>query len=59
MILHEIYGNSTWIEPMKNNTEGEMILARSCTLERLKAQGIVSTYQVLENEISTAYILEI
>ena len=36
-----------------------MILARSCALERMKAQGIVNTHQVLENEISAAYRLEI
>ena len=57
MILNEIDGNSTWIEPMKNKTEGEMILARSCALERIKAQGIVPTHRVLDNEISTKYIL--
>ena len=48
-ILHEIDGKCTWIEPMKNNTEGEMILARSRALERMKAQGTVPTHQVLDN----------
>ena len=28
MILHEIDSNSTWVEPMKNRTEGELIIAR-------------------------------
>ena len=32
MILHDIDSNSTWVEPMKNRTEGEMILARRRTL---------------------------
>ena len=59
MILHEIDGNPTWIKPTKNKIEGEMILARRYALERMKAQGIVPTHQVLENEISTAYRLEI
>ena len=59
MILHEIYYNSTWIEPMKNKTKGKIILARRHALERMKAQGMVSTRQVLDNEISTAYKLEI
>ena len=36
-----------------------MILAWRRALERMKAQGIVPTYQVLDNEISTAYRLEI
>ena len=59
MILHEIYGNSTWIKPMKKKTEGEMILAQSRSLGQMKAQGIIPTHQVLENGISMAYILEI
>ena len=44
---------------MKNKTEREMILARRHALERMKTQGIVPNHQVLENEISTAYRLEI
>ena len=59
MILNEIDGNSTWIETMKNKTEGEMILAWHRALKRMKAQGILTTHQVLDNEISTAYRLEI
>ena len=55
MIVHEIYGNSTWIDPMKNRTEGEMILARCCVLIRMKLQGIVPKHQVLDKEISAAY----
>ena len=58
-ILHEIDGKSTWIEPMKKKTEEEMILARRRALERMKAQGIVPTHQVLDNEISVAYRQEI
>ena len=57
MILHEIYGNSTWIEPMKNKTEGGVILDQHRALERMKAQRIVPTHQVLDNEISAAYRL--
>ena len=59
MILHEIDGNSTWIEPMKNNTEGDMILDRIRTLGRMKEQGILPTHQVLDNKISAVYRLEI
>ena len=59
MILHDIDSNSTWVEPMKNRTEGEMILARRRALARMKIQGIVPTHQVLENEISKAYKTEI
>ena len=53
MILHEIDGNSNRIEPMKNKTEGGVILARQRALEQMKEQGIVPTHQVLDNEIST------
>ena len=36
-----------------------MIFSRRCALERMKLQGIVSNHQVLDNEISTTYRLEI
>ena len=58
-ILHEIDGKSTWTKPMKKKTEEEMILARRRALERMKAQGILPTHQVLDNEIPGAYRLEI
>ena len=59
MILNNIDSNSTWVEPMKNRTEGEMILARRRALARMKVQGIVPAHQVLDNEISKAYKTEI
>ena len=59
MIIHEIDGNYTWIEPMKKKTEGDIILAWRRALEQMKAQGIVHTHQVLDNEIFVVYILEI
>ena len=37
IILHEIDGNSTWIEPMKNKSAGEMILDWRRSLELMKA----------------------
>ena len=58
MIVHEIYGNSTWIDPMKNRTEGEMILSRRRALIIMKLQGISPKHQVLDNKISTAYKAE-
>ena len=36
IILNEMYGNSTWIELIKNKTEGGVILSRSRALERIK-----------------------
>ena len=44
---------------MKNKTEGKMILAQSRALELMKEKGIVPTHQVLDNEISAVYRLEI
>ena len=59
MILHEIDGNSAWIEPMKNNTEVEMIFFQRRALARMKHQGTVPKHQVLDNEILVAYRKEI
>ena len=55
IILHKIDGNSTWIEPMKNKTEREMILAQRRALAIMKHQRIFPKHQVLVNEISAAY----
>ena len=57
--VHDIDSNSTWVEPMKNRKEGEMILARQRALKQMQLQGIVTKHQVLENEISAAYKDEI
>ena len=59
IILHEIDGKSIWIEQIKNKTEGGVILARRCALDRMEEQGIVPTQQVLDKEISAAYRTEI
>ena len=59
MVVHDIDSNSTWVEPMKNRTEGEMILYRRRALARMKLQGIIPKHQVLNNEISDAYRTEI
>jgi hypothetical protein len=59
MIHHNIDSNSTWVEPMKNRTEGKMILVRRRALAQMKLQQIVPTHQVLDNEISKAYKTEI
>eukprot|EP00804_Cyclotella_cryptica_P025152 CCRYP_013001-RA/>CCRYP_013001-RA protein AED:0.31 eAED:0.31 QI:0/-1/0/1/-1/1/1/0/468 len=54
MILY-IASNSIWVEPTKNRTEGELILACSRALLRVKACNITPQHQVLDNEISAAY----
>ena len=55
MILYHVNSNSIWVEPTKNRTEGELILARSRALLRMKACNITPRHQVLDNEISAAY----
>ena len=55
IILHEIDGKSTWIEPMKNMIKVEMILARRRALDRIKYQGIFPKQKVLDNDILAAY----
>ncbi len=36
MVLHDINSNSPWAEPMKNQTGGELILARNWALTRMQ-----------------------
>jgi len=55
MILFHVASNSIWVEPTKNKTEGEMILARQRALQRMKLCGIVPKRQVLDNKASAAY----
>ena len=59
IIIHEIDGASTWVEVMKNRTEGEMIEAQQRGLIRMKQQGITPVHQVLDNEIYQTYKDEI
>ena len=55
MILYHFNSNSIWVEATKNRSEGEMILARTRALQRMKVCGLAPTRQVLDNEASTAY----
>ena len=50
MIIHEIYGASTWVEIMNNRTEGGLIKARRRGLKRMKQQGITPAHQVLDKK---------
>ena len=56
IILHKINGKSTCIEPMKNKTEGGMILAQIQELDRMRDQVTVIKHQVIDNKILAAYI---
>ena len=59
MILAHIDSDSIWVEPMKNRTEGGMMLARQQALKRMHSIGIIPKRQVLDNETSMAYRQEI
>ena len=52
MVLYHVASNSIWVEAMKNQTEGKMILARDWALTIMKATGLVAVHQdqVLDNE---------
>jgi hypothetical protein len=55
MILYHTDSNSIWVEPTKNRTEGELILAHTQALTRMRACGLTPWHQVLNNEASAAY----
>eukprot|EP00804_Cyclotella_cryptica_P029865 CCRYP_010777-RA/>CCRYP_010777-RA protein AED:0.22 eAED:0.28 QI:0/0/0/1/1/1/4/0/696 len=55
MILYHTDSNSIWVEPTKNRTEGELILACTRALARMQSCGLSPKHQVLDNEASTAY----
>ena len=59
IVLTHIDLDSIWVEPMKNRTEGVMMLARRRALQRINAVGITPKRQVLDNETSMAYRQEI
>ena len=54
MSIHEIDRNSTWIKPMKKNTQGEIIKAQRNALKCMQLQGILPLHKILDNEISEA-----
>eukprot|EP00804_Cyclotella_cryptica_P012520 CCRYP_017704-RB/>CCRYP_017704-RB protein AED:0.24 eAED:0.24 QI:0/0/0/1/0.5/0.33/3/0/909 len=55
MILYHTDSNLIWVETTKNRTEGELILARTRALARMRACGLSPKRQVLDNEASAAY----
>ena len=55
MILPKIYSNSTWIEPMKNLTEGEIIISCERALMRIRLCGLKPKHKILDNEASHKY----
>ena len=59
MIMYHVDSNSIWVEPTKNKTEGEMILARERALTQMHTCLIKPKRQVHDNEASAAYKLAI
>ena len=59
MVVAHIDSDSIWVEPMKNRTEGEIMLARRRAIKRMHAVGIIPKRQVLDNKTSMAYRQEI
>ena len=55
MIIHDIGGNYTWVEPIKDRREKEMMFGRTRSLKRMKLCGIFPKHWVLDNEASQAY----
>jgi hypothetical protein len=49
MILHNFDSNLSWVEALKDNTGGKLILARSQALEHMQKAGIVPKHQILNN----------
>jgi hypothetical protein len=47
--------NSSWSKALKNNSEGELILACRCALAQMARRGIVPRHQILNNQLSFAY----
>ncbi len=55
MILHNVNSNSSWVEALKNNTGGKLIMAQARALERMRKAGIVPKHQIMKNLKSAAY----
>jgi len=52
MLVHHVDSNSTWVEPLKKQLEGTLIVARTKILEQMRLQGIVPKHQILDNQCS-------
>ena len=55
MILHHVDSNSSWSEAMRNQSGGELILARARALARMQHRGLIPKHQILNNQASTEY----
>ena len=55
MILHGINPNSTWFDPMKNRTEGEIIADHKEALKRMRICSLNPKHKILDKEESEKY----
>ena len=55
MILNDVDSNSSWVEALKDNTGGELILVQAQALERMQKVGIIPKHQILDNQKLAAY----
>ena len=59
VVAHHVDSNWTLIKMTSPRTEGELIRDQHRILARMKKQGILPKHQVLDNEISAAYVADI
>ena len=50
MVIHHFNSNSFWLEPLKNQKEGLLIVAQTRILEQMCRKGIVPKHQILDNQ---------
>ena len=55
MILHHVDSNSLWSKAMRDQSNGELILARARALARMRQRGIIPKHQILNNQASAEY----
>ena len=55
MILHKINSNSTWVDPMKNGTKGEIIANHKKYLKQMWLYGLKLKHQILDKKSSEKY----
>jgi hypothetical protein len=59
MVLHHVDSNSLWMEGLKSNSKGKLILARQRALAHMARRGIIPRHQILDNQASFAYKIKI
>ncbi len=55
MILHHVDSNSSWLETMRNQSGGKLILTCARALARMQCRGLIPKHQILDNQASAEY----